>query len=157
MQSFKASKRMKDIVEQAKKLNTRFHKMADIGTDHGYLPRLMFDENLTENSILCDINPGPLKNAEKTFIGTKYTNHVEFRLGSGVEPLSAGEVDLVVIAGMGGGLILDILSKEIVKSKSFPYLILQPQTEQNLLRQWLIDENFTILWEHYLVDRKSVV
>lgn len=149
---YKPSNRIKAIVAQAKRLKDHYESMADIGTDHGYLPRLMLEKSLVDRCILCDINEDPLKNASTTFDATAYLDQVTFRLGSGIEPLMHSEVELVVVAGMGGGLILEILSQDFTKTKDVPYLILQPQTEQNLLREWLIKHQFNILWEHYLVD-----
>ena len=149
---FKPSKRIKAIVAQAKRLKDHYESMADIGTDHGYLPRLMLDKSMVDRCILCDINDDPLKNASSTFNNTVYLDQVTFRLGSGIEPLKHSEVELVVVAGMGGGLILEILSQDVTKTKEVPYFILQPQTEQNILREWLIQHKFNILWEHYLVD-----
>ncbi len=143
MQSkYKPSNRIKAIVAQAKQLKDHYESMADIGTDHGYLPRLMLEKSLVDRCILCDINEDPLKNASTTFDATAYLDQVSFRLGSGIEPLMHSEVELVVVAGMGGGLILEILSQDFSKTKDVPYLILQPQTEQNLLREWLITQQF---------------
>jgi len=152
MQKVKISFRLATLIEQSKQLNTSIKSIADIGTDHGYLPFKMFENGLIDKSILCDINKGPLENAKQTFEKSDFINQVDFRLGSGIEPLIPGEVDLVFIAGMGGGLILDILSKDLSKSLSFPYLILQPMTEQNLLRTWLINNGFEVLWDHFIED-----
>lgn len=155
MQKFKISKRIKTIVSQAMMIDKPLAKIADIGTDHGYLPYLMISNKLASEAILCDINSGPLDNAMRTFNTTTMKDNVTFRLGSGIEPLYANEVDMVFIAGMGGGLIKDILEKDIDKSKSFPFLILQPMTEQDLLRDWLIANGIKILWDHFFVDAKK--
>lgn len=155
MQSIKISKRIKEIATQAMKIDDHFYGIADIGTDHGYLPYHMLTKGWAYKAILCDINAGPLDNAKQTFEQSRFLDKVEFRLGSGIKPVQNEEVDLVFIAGMGGGLIMDILNDDIEKSKSYPYIVLQPMTEQDLLRRWLIDNGFEILWDHYFIDAKK--
>ena len=152
MQKFKISGRLNALMEQAAKLDKKLTSIADIGTDHGYLPYTMFDKQMIEKSILCDINKGPLENAIQTFEGTDYAKLATFRLGCGIEPLKPGEVDLIYISGMGGGLIQEILSKNIEKSKSFAFYVLQPMTEQEPLRSWLLENGFNILWDHFIKD-----
>lgn len=125
-------------------------RLADIGTDHGYLPLYLLENGHVDHCILCDINLGPLENAKRSFNEAEFTEKTEFRLGSGIEPLDYSEVDTVVIAGMGGGLIIDILSQNLQKSKSFELLLLQPMTEQNQLRSWLLDQGFNIKSDHYV-------
>ena len=152
MQKFKISFRLKTLIDQAKLIPIDIRKIADIGTDHGYLPYKMFENNLIQQSILCDINDGPLENAKQTFKNSTYNEHATFRLGSGIKPLNNGEVDVVFIAGMGGGLIQNILTENLDKTKSFAYYVLQPMTEQSQLRTWLLENNFEILWDHFFTD-----
>ena len=116
MQKNKISKRLLALKEYASKINHPLSCIADIGTDHGYLPYACYQSGLISKSILCDINQGPLDNAIQTFKASPYENTVSFRLGSGLEPLEVGEVDLVFIAGMGGGLIRDLLANAPHKS-----------------------------------------
>lgn len=152
MNKFKISKRLKVLMDQTKFIDFVIKSIADIGTDHGYLPYLMMSNDLAQKSILCDINKGPLDNAKQTFSNASFSSNVEFRLGSGIEPLQPNEVDLVFIAGMGGGLIIDILNKDVDKARSFPFFILQPMTEQEALRKWLNANSFHVLWDHFIVD-----
>lgn len=116
--------------------------MADIGTDHGYLPSFLIAEGISTSVIMSDINKGPLESAKSTFstFHPSFQKKDSFRLGSGLEKILTGEVDVVVVAGMGGGLIRDILEKDIDKSKSFKTLILQPQTEQEQFRTFIVKE-----------------
>jgi tRNA (adenine22-N1)-methyltransferase len=132
------------------KLADASQRLADIGTDHGYLPLHLLEKGNVEHCILCDINLGPLENAKRSFREADFSDQTEFRLGSGIEPLEFSEVDTVVIAGMGGGLIIDILSKDLQKSKSFEKLLLQPMTEQDVLRQWLLSQGFKINSDYYV-------
>lgn len=126
--------------------------LADIGTDHGYLGYYCLTNEVVTRAILSDVNEGPLKNAKSTFAMDKQKYNVRFRLGSGIETIGKGEVDTVVIAGMGGGLIKAILEKDMAKTKSFKHLILQPQTEQAELREWLLSQGFEILFDRYVFD-----
>ncbi|MBE0449783.1 MAG: SAM-dependent methyltransferase [Clostridia bacterium] len=146
MIKYKLSKRL----DMLAKLSYPSRKLADIGTDHGYLPLYLLENSHIEHCILCDINIGPLENAKRSFREADFTNQTEFRLGSGIEPLEPAEVDTIVIAGMGGGLIIDILSHDLQKSLSFEKLLLQPMTEQNVLRQWLMDQGFKIKSDYYV-------
>lgn len=149
MQNIKLSARFKILAQQIENLKKTFETVADIGTDHGYLPLILFKDRLIQKGILCDINQGPLDNAKQTFSHTPYSQNVTFRLGSGIEPLSTGEADLVIIAGMGGTLIKEILSSDIIKTKSMKYYLLQPMTEQEMLREWLITNGFVYLWDQF--------
>jgi tRNA (adenine22-N1)-methyltransferase len=146
MIKYKLSKRLDMLAN----LSFPSMKLADIGTDHGYLPLHLLEKGHIEHCILCDINIGPLENAKRSFREADFTNQTEFRLGSGIEPLEPAEVETVVIAGMGGGLIIDILSHDLQKSLSFEKLLLQPMTEQSVLRQWLLDQGFRIKSDHYV-------
>ena len=84
-------------------------KIADIGTDHGYIPVYLLNKNIINYAILGDINKGPLENAKKEVVRNNLLDKVDLRLGSGIEVLKPNEVDQIIIAGMGGVLINDIL------------------------------------------------
>lgn len=116
--------------------------MADIGTDHGYLPSFLIAEGICRSVIMSDINKGPLESAKTNFSVFHPSFHESncFRLGSGLDKIEISEVEVIVVAGMGGGLIRDILEKDVKKSKSFKTLILQPQTEQEQFRDFIINE-----------------
>lgn len=127
-------------------------QIADIGTDHGYLAAYLLQKNQCEKAICCDINKKPLESAKNTFETYGKNLSVEFRLGSGIEPIESGEVEVAVVAGMGGGLIQSILSQDLSKSHLIPIYVLQPQTEQAQLRKWLISNNFKICFDAYIKE-----
>jgi tRNA (adenine22-N1)-methyltransferase len=110
--------------------------VADVGPDHGYLSIWLMREGVSPRVIMTDIAEGPLKvargNAEKYGI-------TDCRLGDGLAPLSPGEVDTVVIAGMGGETIIEIMEADPAKTASFPKYILQPRTKADELRSWLAE------------------
>ena len=86
-------------------LVTKGKKIADIGTDHGYIPVYLLNKGYIDFAILADVNKGPLENAKSEVIHNNLTDKVDLRLGSGIEVLNENEVDEVIIAGMGGILI----------------------------------------------------
>lgn len=118
--------------------------VADIGTDHAYLPVYLIENSIANRVIAADINVGPLNNAEKTIKSYKLESCIETRLGSGLEPIKPNEIDTAIIAGMGGLLIIDILrqSKDVVDT--IDTLILQPMVAQDEVRKWLHESNFRI-------------
>ncbi len=121
--------------------------IADIGTDHGYLPLYLLMKNPARKAVFTDVNNGPLTKAQNIIqkeIPDSDPADYDLRLGNGLEPLTFGEVDDIIIAGMGGILIKDILSKDIKKTRSFKKLILQPRTAADKLRKWLAEQNLYI-------------
>ncbi|WZL74661.1 class I SAM-dependent methyltransferase [Clostridiaceae bacterium 35-E11] len=121
--------------------------VADIGTDHGYIPVYLIENKIAKKVIAADINEGPLLSAKKTIKSNKLENFIETRLGNGLAPIAAGEVDIVIIAGMGGLLIRDILRNHSEVTKSVKQFILQPMVAQDELRKWLIEHAFKIVKE----------
>lgn len=119
--------------------------IADIGTDHAYIPINLAMENKITHAVACDIMPGPLEIAKKNINKYGFSDIIELRLGSGLEPLRKNEVETVVIAGMGGEMIINILKNE--KSASFSEIILQPMNFQAELRKWLLNNDFAIISE----------
>lgn len=120
--------------------------LADIGTDHGYLPLDLLEREIIPSAIAADVNEKPLASARRnTPNGLK--EKMQFRLGNGLEPIRAGEVDQIVIAGMGGELISEILSADWDKTRSFSTLILQPMVKVPYLRKFLKENGFVILDE----------
>jgi tRNA (adenine22-N1)-methyltransferase len=121
--------------------------VADIGTDHAYLPRYLVANGISPFAILTDMKIGPLRMAwrsvcielgsDEAFLPGRRTGGYELRLGDGLAPLSAGEADAVVVAGMGGETIAEILAADPAKSGSFGKYILQPRTKADALRTWL--------------------
>jgi Predicted SAM-dependent methyltransferase len=118
--------------------------VADIGTDHGFLPIALWEAGKSPHVILSDINEGPLEKARLNI--NKYYPGKEFdlRIGSGLQTIQPGEADAVVIAGMGGLLIAEILGDNLQKTKTYSRLILQPRNAQDKLRAWLFENGFLI-------------
>ncbi|SFE43381.1 class I SAM-dependent methyltransferase [Peptostreptococcus sp. D1] len=131
-------------------------KIADIGTDHGYIPISLLLDNKISFAILSDINRGPLNNAKKEVVKNNLQKYVDLRLGSGMETLREGEVDQVIIAGMGGILISEIIEKKINLSKKLDKLILQPMQAPEELRKYLLKKGFRIIDEHLVSEEHRI-
>ena len=125
-------------------------KIADIGTDHGYIPVYLLNKNIINYAILGDINKGPLENAKKEVVRNNLLDKVDLRLGSGIEVLKPNEVDQIIIAGMGGVLINDILKANEPVAHSAEKLILQPMQSPEELRRFLYQNGYEII-DEYLV------
>ena len=128
-------------------LVTEGKRVADIGTDHGYIPVYLLNKNKVPFAILADVNKGPLDNARKEVRHNKLLDKTDLRLGSGIEVLKKGEVDEVIIAGMGGILISELLEANKEVAHSVDKLILQPMQAQNELRKYLFGNGYEILNE----------
>lgn len=122
-------------------------RVADIGTDHGYIPVYLLNKGKIPFAILADVNKGPLENARKEVRHNNLTDKTELRLGSGIEVLKKGEVDEVIIAGMGGILISELLEANKEVAHSVDKLILQPMQAQEELRKYLLSNGYEILDE----------
>jgi tRNA (adenine22-N1)-methyltransferase len=128
--------------------------VADIGTDHGLLPISLWETRKSSHVILSDINEGPLEKARINIQKHYPDNAFDIRFGSGIRTIDPAEVDDIVIAGMGGLLIAEILGDDLQKSKSYKKLILQPRNAQDKLRQWLLENGFEITEEALVRERK---
>lgn len=123
-------------------------RIADIGTDHGYIPVYLLNQNKIQYAILGDVNKGPLENAKKEVNRNKLQDKVDLRLGSGIEVLKENEVDEIIIAGMGGMLINNLLKANEKVAHTTEKLILQPMQAPEELRMFLYQNGYKILDEH---------
>ena len=128
--------------------------LADIGTDHAYLPVYLCQKGMIPRALACDIRIGPLENAKNTVKVCGYENQIECRLGSGLEPVKEGEAEEIVIAGMGGETIVSILSACPWVQSSQIHLILQPMTHAEDVRRYLFENGFSVLAEQTTQDEK---
>ena len=121
--------------------------VVDVGTDHGYIPVYLLNKGYIDFAILADVNKGPLENAKSEVIHNNLTDKVDLRLGSGIEVLNENEVDEVIIAGMGGILISELLEAKKSVAHNLDKLILQPMQAQDELRKYLLNNGYEILDE----------
>lgn len=129
--------------------------VADIGTDHGYIPAYLINSGKCTRVIGTDISKGSLDKIIQYVKQLNYEDYIESRLGNGLEVIKENEVDTVIIAGMGGLLIRDILEKDVKVTNSISNFILQPMIAAKELREYLINNNYKIIDEELLYEEKK--
>ena len=139
----KLTERLKKVAE----LVPMSSSMADIGTDHAYLPIVLLQEGKIKHALACDIHRGPLERAKAHILRNGYETYMETRLGGGLSPVRKGEVDGVVIAGMGGLMMMDILESDTEKAHTLEWMVLQPQNHVADLKCYLSTHQFRIVKE----------
>lgn len=127
-------------------------KVADIGTDHGYVPIYLVKNGICPKAVAADINEGPVRRAEKHIKENELEEYIETRVSDGFENLAVGETECAVIAGMGGELMVRILEQGYDKVNALKELVLSPHSEIFLLRKYLHSINYKIIDEKMLID-----
>lgn len=130
--------------------------VADIGTDHGYIPIFSVLAGLCDGAIASDINKGPIKRAEENVKLFCLEDKISLRLGGGLETVQPGEADVIVIAGMGGILVSDILEKSKDVVNGAKHLILQPMTAVKELREYLCQNSFCVQKEVLVAEEDKL-
>ena len=130
-------------------------RLADVGTDHGYLPAALLQRGRIASAVASDINAAPLEHARATAAECGVTERMDFRLCAGLDDIAPGEADTVVVAGMGGETIITIL-----QAAAWDWLgktlLLQPMTKAELLRRWLTENGFCIASERLVRDKGTI-
>lgn len=142
------SKRLTAVSEMV----TSGYRLADIGTDHGYIPIYLILENRIPSAIAMDVNKGPLERADEHIAQYGLEGRIETRLSDGLERLCPGEADSILIAGMGGMLMVRILKngeEAVVQAKE---LILQPQSDIREVRLYLKTKGYQITDENMIEE-----
>lgn len=145
----KLNGRLKAIAEQISQCGI----LADIGTDHAFIPIYAVENGICSRAVAADLREGPLKIAHANISRHGLEMLIETRLGSGLEPIMPYECDTIVIAGMGGSLIRDILSSSLKKAQAANEILLQPNNAADSLRKWLYETGFDITAEILTQDR----
>lgn len=127
--------------------------VADVGTDHGYLPVYLIREKGLQKVIATDVNKDPLAKAQRIIFRHKLTDQIELRLGDGLKVLEPGEADTIILAGMGGILISDLLDSSPEVAKSAKMLIAQPIQAVSGLRQYLWQSGYRICSEKLVQEK----
>lgn len=128
-------------------------KVADIGTDHAYLPVWLVNSGVSPSAAASDINEGPLKRARLTASEFNASGKISFCLADGLDGIDPALADDIIIAGMGGELIARIISNcKWIKDKA-KHLILQPMTAQEELHKYLYENGFKILKEDVACEK----
>lgn len=142
------SKRLQAVAE----LVTPDLKVADIGTDHAYIPIWLVEQKKNPSAIAMDINQGPLEKAKENIALHGLSSCIKTRQSDGMKQLEAKETESVVIAGMGGGLVIKILEDVRERNLGIKEWILQPQSEIRRVREYLNESGYQIVKEDMVLD-----
>ena len=130
---------LSDRLQAVANMVTPGNKVADVGCDHAYISIYLVKNKISDKVIAMDVNQGPLNIARTNISKEGFSDKIETRLSNGLLKLSPNEADSIIIAGMGGGLTCKILQEGIDKLDGVKELILQPQSELDLVRKLLKD------------------
>lgn len=128
--------------------------LADIGTDHAYLPVWLLHNKIISKAIACDIAEGPCGAARANIAAFGMQDCIEVRMGNGLEQIVPGEAEVIVIAGMGAATIIDILSGAPETAGAAQRIFLQPMAGAPGLRKWLYENGYIIEDEELVKDGK---
>ncbi len=142
------SRRLRTVAEAVSPGN----RVADIGTDHGYVPIWLIEEGRIPEAIASDVREGPLARAETHIRQKHLEKRIRTRLGSGLDNIAPEEVDTVIMAGMGGSLICRLLEERSIFFQEKKELVLQPQSEWFKVRHILHDHGYRIDREWMLCE-----
>ena len=131
--------------------------LADIGSDHAYLPCFLVHEGVISKAIAGEVVKGPFESAQKQVISEGLQNNIDVRFGNGLEVITDNDnVQTVTIAGMGGPLIASILETGKEKLTTVDTLILQPNVHAKAIREWAIQEQWKIDQEAILEEHDKI-
>lgn len=152
MKNIVLSKRMEAVVNM---VSPQSFAIADVGCDHAYVSIALIKRGIAKRVIAMDVRKGPLEIAAKNVAAYGAADYIELRLGDGLERLRPGEVDAIILAGMGGLLMKHILKQgqEILSGgERRPVLVLQPQSDIREVRIFLYQNAYHIVQEQMLVE-----
>lgn len=149
MNEIKLSKRLKAVADYVDK----GARLADIGSDHAYLPTYLVQKNEVVFAVAGEVVKGPFEIAKNHVAQANLKENIQVRLANGLAAIeNVDKIDTIVIAGMGGILISEILEAGKGKLNSVKRLILQANNHGDTLRQWLIEHQFVIKAEQILLE-----
>ena len=134
------------------KLIGPYSSVADIGSDHAYLPVALIASKNVSFVVAGEVNPGPLKAAKLTIAASGMEDHISARLGDGLQVLAPGEVEAVVIAGMGSAVIRGILERSPEVTGSLRRIICQPMAGAVQMRQWFQKQGWKLVEEDLVLE-----
>ncbi len=146
------SKRLQKVADTVNKSNI----VADIGTDHAYVPIYLVKNKVANKAIAADISQGSCKKAQLN-VNNKHLNHlIDVRCGNGLEVIKADEIiDTIIIAGMGGLMTISVLESNKKAVNNARQLVLQPQKDIYKVRQYIHSIGYKITNETMLVDNNK--
>ncbi len=129
---------------------------ADIGTDHAYMPIYLLEKRICPTVIAADLKQGPLENARMSVSFAGLTDKIDVRLSDGLDRIEAHEAQDIIIAGMGGNLIVELLARTAWLRDSEKRLLIQPMSHAEVVREYLCKNRFKILFEQACFEGSRV-
>lgn len=130
--------------------------IADIGSDHAYLPIYAIQHKLCKKALAGEVIQGPYEAARKNVNDYELSEQIDVRLGNGLSIIKEDKVDTITICGMGGPLIAKILNEGKRKLTYFPRLILQSNIQTETLRKTIVHLNYQIIDETILEEKGHI-
>ena len=129
--------------------------IADIGTDHGFIPLELVRRGAYERALAMDVRKGPLARAEEHIRMAALEDRIETRLSDGMDKMELGEADTIVIAGMGGHLMADILTRGAACARAARKIILSPHYDVEFFHQFLLESGYKVEDECWIFDENK--
>ncbi len=142
------SKRLQAVADMV----TKGNRVCDVGCDHGFVSIYLVEQGISSSVLAMDVRSGPLGAAMEHVTERKLQGVIQTRLSDGLHKYNIGEADTLICAGMGGKLMMRILSAEKEKTDSFRELVLQPQSELEEFRRFLFQSGYAIVQENMIEE-----
>ena len=136
----------------AAKMVRKGNAVADIGTDHAYLPAYLILNGIASKALACDVRKGPLENARKTVECYGLDGKITLRLSDGFDEIEPFEADDFIMCGMGGTLMEQLVSRAYWLKDKSKRIIVQPQSHAEDIRRFFVEKGFEILSEDACID-----
>lgn len=134
----------------------RGNTVADIGTDHAYLPACLILNGISPKALACDVRKGPLDNAKKTVEQYGIADKITLRLSDGFDEIKPSEAQDFVMCGMGGTLMEELVSRTEWLKDTSKRIIVQPQSHAEDIRRYFVENGFEILFEDACIDAGKI-
>ena len=142
------SKRMQSVADMIQPCDA----VGDIGCDHAFVSIYLIEQHRTKRVIASDVRRGPITIAKRNIEAMNLADQIEIRMGDGLDTIVPGEVNAVVLAGMGGMLMIDILERGEEVVTRCDQLVLQPQSDIEKVRRYLAEKGYHLADEQMLID-----
>ena len=142
------SKRMQSVADMIQPCDA----VGDIGCDHAFVSIYLVEQHRAKRVIASDVRRGPITIAKRNIEAMNLSDQIEIRMGDGLDTIVPGEVNAVVLAGMGGMLMIDILERGEEVVARCDQLVLQPQSDIEKVRRYLAERGYHLADEQMLID-----